>query len=72
MARIEISMDEYNSLRNKIKELEFKLVDKDKEIQHYKDYISKRKIIVEDAMEEPLMKRIFSWNKIKKKVYHAF
>lgn len=71
MARIEISMEEYNSLRGKIKELEFKLVEMDKQIQYYKDYLNNTRNIVENAMEEPLFKRMFSWKKIKEKVYHS-
>ena len=72
MARIEISLLEYNALTDKIKSLEKLVVKKDNEISLYEEKVNKIKDAVEDALEESLFNRVFSWKKIKKGVYDLF
>jgi hypothetical protein len=72
MARIEISLLEYNALTDKIKSLEKLVVKKDNEISLYEEKVNKIKDAVEDALEESLFNRMFSWKKIKKGVYDLF
>ena len=72
MARIEISLLEYNALIDKIKSLEKLVVKKDNEISLYEEKVNKIKDAVEDALEESLFNRTFSWKKIKKGVYDLF
>jgi len=72
MARIEISLLEYNALTDKIKSLEKLIVKKDNEISLYEEKVNKIKDAVEDALEESLFNRMFSWKKIKKGVYDLF
>ena len=72
MARIEISLLEYNALIDKIKSLEKLVVKKDNEISLYEEKVNKIKDAVEDALEESLFNRMFSWKKIKKGVYDLF
>jgi len=72
MARIDIPLLEYNALTDKIKSLEKLVVKKDNEISLYEEKVNKIKDAVEDALEESLFKRVFSWGKIKKGVYDLF
>ena len=64
MARIEISLEEYNGLKNKIKTLENTLGDVSKEAAIYKEKLGKIEGLVIDLEEETLINRIFSWKSI--------
>lgn len=64
MARIEISMEEYNGLKNKIKQLESTLVDVSKEASTYKEKLGILEGLVIDLESEKLVDRLFSWESI--------
>ena len=66
MARIEISMEEYNGLKNKIKQLESTLVDVSKEASTYKEKLGILEGLVIDLDNEKLVDRLFSWKSIVK------
>lgn len=64
MARIEIPIEEYNGLKNKIKSLEQTLVDVSKETAIYKEKLSILESLVMDLENEKILNRIFSWKNI--------
>lgn len=64
MPRIEIPMQEYNGLKNKIKSLEQTLVDVSKETAIYKEKLSILESLVMDLENEKILSRIFSWKNI--------
>jgi len=64
MSRIEIPMEEYNGLKNKIKSLEQTLVDVSKETAIYKEKLSILESLVMDLESEKILSRIFSWKNI--------
>ena len=64
MARIEIPMEEYNGLKNKIKSLEQTLVDVSNETAIYKEKLSILESLVMDLEGEKVLNRIFSWKNI--------
>ena len=66
MARIEISMEEYNGLKNKIKQLESTLVDVSKEASTYKEKLGILEGLVIDLESEKLFDRLFTWKSIVK------
>ena len=68
-ARIEISIEEYNSLKKRIKELEEKCVEKDKDIETLQFNNGRYEDIFEYLFDEitPL-ERIFQWKHIVKAV----
>jgi predicted nuclease with TOPRIM domain len=64
-ARIEISVAEYNSLKNRIKELEESCVKKDKELEILEYNVEKYKDIYKYIFEEiTYLERIFQWKHI--------
>jgi len=72
MARIEISMEEYNGLKNKIKQLESTLVDVSKEASTYKEKLGILEGLVIDLDNEKLVDRLFSWKSIVKPFKDVF
>ena len=72
MARIEISMEEYNGLKNKIKQLESTLVDVSKEASTYKEKLGILEGLVIDLDSEKLVDRLFSWKSIVKPFKDVF
>jgi archaellum component FlaC len=72
MARIEISMEEYNSLKNKIKQLESTLVDVSKEASTYKEKLGILEGLVIDLDNEKLVDRLFGWKSIVKPFKDVF
>lgn len=70
MGRIEISLEEYNSYKERIKSLEQEYVDKVKKID---DLEKTNKILnerIEELISSSFFDRLFNWNKIKK-IYHG-
>lgn len=64
-ARIEISIDEYNALKDRIKTLEEEIVKRDKEIETLEYNIGKYEDVVEYIFEDVTpMERIFQWKYI--------
>jgi len=65
-ARIEIPMDEYQGLRNKIKKLESALDSISKEAAVNKELIEKTKALVADMENEGFINRLFKWKNLVK------
>lgn len=69
MARIEISIDEYNGLKERINRLENESVEKDKTIELLKYNNGQYKDIIEYVFDDITpMERIFQWKHIKRAV----
>jgi len=66
--RIEIPMDEYRGMKDRIEELEKTLVSKDKEIENLKDKCLTVETQLEDITSLPLSERIFNWGSNIKKI----
>ena len=64
MSRIEIPMEEYNGLKDKIKQLEATISDVSKEASKYKEKIEMFKSLVMDLEDEGILNRIFGWERI--------
>ena len=64
MSRIEISMMEYNALKEKVKNLERSLVDTNDEKLLYKGKYDEMRILVDEIKDMPLLERIFGWKKV--------
>lgn len=64
MSRIEIPMAEYNSLKNKIKQLEGTIVDVSQEASTYKEKLDVLEGLVIDLEDEKLINRVFKWKNI--------
>lgn len=63
MGRIEISLDEYNSMKDKIKQLEIENVNIRKNNELLLQNIEERNDILDDIYNTGLFERIFFWNK---------
>lgn len=61
MARIEISLSEYNSLKSRIKTLEENIIGISKEASGYKEKLDKVEALVGDMDGIGLFERIFNW-----------
>jgi predicted nucleic acid-binding Zn-ribbon protein len=61
MARIEIPMEEYNGMKERIESLEMAIVEKDKKIDNLKNDNLKLQTTLEDVSEMALIDRIFKW-----------
>ena len=66
MSRIEISIQEFNSLKDKIRTLESSLIDVSKEAAIYKEKYSALRDLSMDLENESLLNRIFNWKDILK------
>lgn len=66
MARIEISLEEYNALDARIKELENEVVTKEKIIEVNNTNIASLKEVVSFFINLAFFERIFKWNTILK------
>ena len=66
--RIEIPMDEYRGMKDRIEELEKTLVSKDKEIENLKDKCLTVETQLEDIASLSLSERIFNWGSNIKKI----
>lgn len=64
MARIEISMEEYNAMKQKVKNLEDALVSVDKETLVYKEKYNAMRELVDEIKDAPFFSRVFGWKKI--------
>ena len=68
MARIEISMSEYDSLKNRIKELELGLIDVTKEVTLCNERYDEAKFLIENLENESLFNRAFKWKSVIKPI----
>lgn len=68
MARIEISMSEYDSLKDRIKELEFGIIDVTKEVTLCMEKYDEAKFLIENLENESLFNRVFKWKSVIKPI----
>lgn len=61
MSRIEIPMDEYNGMKERIEELEKTIVSKDKEIQNNKEKCLELENKIDDIVSLSVTERLFNW-----------
>ena len=66
--RIEIPMDEYKGMKERIESLEKTLVSKDKDIEALQNENLLLQTKLEDVVTMPLFDRLFSWGKLTKEV----
>ena len=71
MARIEISMGEYNALKTKIQLLERENVEISKQAAAYKEKLEKIKYFLMDIQNSSLIERTWHWKKAKREVGKA-
>lgn len=65
MARIEISLDEYNSLKQKINELEASIVDKNKKIEELDELSFEAQEALKMLINNTTwVERVFQWKKL--------
>ena len=69
MARIEISLDEYNSLKNKNKELEAIIDSQKQEIAGLKEKNEEYKNLLEDISELKFFERTIHWKNTIDEIY---
>lgn len=69
MARIEISLDEYNSLKNKNKELESVIGKQKQEIAALKEKNEEYKNLLEDISELKFFERTIHWKNTIDEIY---
>ena len=67
-ARIEIPMDEYNGMKERIVSLEKEVVSKDKEIEKLSTFNQSLKDALDDIASISLIERVFFWSKNIKKL----
>ena len=72
MARIEISMEEYQGMKDKIESLEKSLADSKKETELYRERFIAIHDTVEDAADISLFNRLFNWKKIFKSIIDTY
>lgn len=68
MSRIEISMSEYDSLKDRIKELELELIDVTKEVTLCSERYDEAKFLIENLENESLFNRVFKWKSVIKPI----
>lgn len=64
MARIEISMEEYDAMKQKVRNLEEELVSSSKEMSVYKEKYNAMRELVDEIKDTPFFSRVFGWKKI--------
>lgn len=64
MSRIEIPIQEYNALKDKIKSLEETLTSVSKEASLYKEKLGKIESLVNDLEEENVINRLLFWKNV--------
>ena len=68
MARIEIPIDEYNGMKEKIESLEKSLVESNKKAELYEQKYDNIQIELENILESGLLTRIFGWRRVLSKL----
>lgn len=72
MSRIEIPLNEYNSLKDKINNLEETIIKNSKEINILKEKYEEAKFLVQELQNEDLISRMFKWKNITKPLITLF
>lgn len=68
MARIEIPMDEYKGMKEKIESLEKTLADSKKQTEIYKAQVDNLQEMLDNISEASLFARVFGWKKLLKQI----
>jgi len=71
-ARIEITIEEYQGFKSKIKNLESALNSVSQEAALYKEKIEQAKALVEDLDSETFVDRLFKWKSLTKPLRELF
>lgn len=72
MPRIEIPLSEYDGLKEKIKELEERVVEMSNEAALYKETCDKAESLIYDIASEGIFNRLFKWNKTISPLFELF
>lgn len=64
MARIEIPMEEYQGLKDKVKSLESSLIEEKNQTSIYKQKFNEAKELFDDLKSEGLINRLFNWKRV--------
>ena len=65
--RIELPLEEYNSMKSKIEEYEKTISSISKDITRYKEENKEMKSFISEVMDAKASERIFSWENFKEK-----
>jgi len=65
--RIELPLEEYNSMKSKIEEYEKTISSISKDITRYKEENKEMKSFISEVMDTKASERIFSWENFKEK-----
>jgi chromosome segregation ATPase len=72
MSRIEIPMEEYQGLKDKIKSLESSLIEEKNQISIYKQKFNEAKELFDDLKSEGFINRLFNWKRVIKPFNNLF
>ena len=64
MSRIEIPMEEYQGLKDKVKSLESSLIEEKNQTSIYKQKFNEAKELFDDLKSEGLINRLFNWKRV--------
>lgn len=68
MSRIEIPMEEYNGMKEKIESLEKSWADSKKQIEIYNERVNNLQEMLDNVTEASLFDRVFGWKKLLKEI----
>ncbi len=72
MARIEIPMEEYQGLKDKVKSLESSLIEEKNQTSIYKQKFNEAKELFDDLKSEGFINRLFNWKRVIKPFNNLF
>ena len=72
MARIEIPMEEYQGLKDKVKSLESSLIEEKNQTSIYKQKFNEAKELFDDLKSEGFINRLFNWKRVIKPFNNFF
>ena len=72
MARIEIPMEEYQGLKDKVKSLESSLIEEKNQTSIYKQKFNEAKELFDDLKSEGFINRLFNWKRVIKPFSNLF
>ena len=72
MARIEIPMEEYQGLKDKVKSLESSLIEEKNQTSIYKQKFNEAKELFDDLKSEGFINRLFNWKHVIKPFNNLF
>ena len=72
MSRIEIPMEEYQGLKDKVKSLESSLIEEKNQTSIYKQKFNEAKELFDDLKSEGFINRLFNWKRVIKPFNNLF